>query len=166
MKTMLMVVAGALVAGACAASAGPEPTVLRAEKGPLDSLVWMVGSWSGQYDDMYIEEHWSPPRAGMMLGTNRTIAFGRVVHFEFLQIEATSDGIYYRAWPKSQDPASFRLIDAAASRAVFTNPEHDFPTKIVYWRKGDELHARIEGKQSGTDRTDTWTWTRSIVETR
>ena len=34
---------------------------------------------------------------------------------------------------------------AVPQRAVFANPEHDFPARIVYWREGDELLARIEG---------------------
>ena len=28
---------------------------------------------------------------------------------------------------------------------MFANPEHGFPARIVYWREGDELLARIEG---------------------
>jgi hypothetical protein len=161
-STALTCVLAALM---CASCSTPAPgVVLRSEPGPLESLTWMVGSWSGPYDDRSIEEHWSPARAGMMLGTNRTIAFGRVVHFEFLQIEATDDGIFYRAWPQAQPPASFRLTDASRSRAVFANPNHDYPSRIIYWREGHNLHARIEGTQNGTKRTATWLWKRAAVE--
>lgn len=163
MKRLLAAAILTLAAACCTPAGAPE--TLRAERGPLDSLTWLVGSWSGQYDDTLIEEHWSPPRAGMMLGTNRTIAFGRVVHYEFLQIEATDDGIFYRAWPKTQKPASFRLIDASKSRAVFANPEHDFPTRITYWREGDILNAQVEGESPGKTRSETWRWKRAVVET-
>jgi len=39
----------------------------------------------------------------------------------------------------------FGMIEAESQRVVFANPEHVFPARIVYWREGDDLLARIEG---------------------
>ena len=39
----------------------------------------------------------------------------------------------------------FRMVESGAQSAAFANPEHGFPARIVYWREGDELLARIEG---------------------
>jgi hypothetical protein len=44
-------------------------------------------------------------------------------------------------------------------RAVFANPEHDYPQRIIYWRDGDDsLCARIEGQRDGQVRTSSWSW--------
>ena len=34
-------------------------------------------------------------------------------------------------------------------RVVFANPEHDFPQRITYWRKGDTLRVRVEAQKDG-----------------
>ena len=44
---------------------------------------------------------------------------------------------------------SFTMVthDSAEKRAVFTNPEHDFPSRIVYHRAADDnLVCEISGK--------------------
>lgn len=43
-------------------------------------------------------------------------------------------------------PVAFRLISHESGRAVFENPAHDFPTRIIYRRNDDgSMTARIEG---------------------
>ena len=42
-------------------------------------------------------------------------------------------------------PVPFRMVESDARRAVFANPEHEFPARIAYWREGADLLARIEG---------------------
>lgn len=43
-------------------------------------------------------------------------------------------------------------------KAVFENPEHDFPQRILYWRDGANLCARIEGTQKGKPAGQEWCW--------
>ncbi len=31
-------------------------------------------------------------------------------------------------------------------RVVFENTAHDFPQRIIYWKDGNDLRARIEGR--------------------
>jgi hypothetical protein len=40
---------------------------------------------------------------------------------------------------------------------VFENPEHAFPRRILYWRDGANLHARIEGHRAREAQLE-WTW--------
>ena len=49
-------------------------------------------------------------------------------------------------------------IEGGPARAVFENPDNDFPQRIIYERTGDTLHARIEGTVEGTARSVSWTW--------
>ncbi len=80
----------------------------------------------------------------MMVGVNLTSAPGRA-SFENLRITRGDDGWTFWGSPGGRTPVPFRMIEGGAQRAVFANPEHVFPARIVYWREGDELLARIEG---------------------
>ena len=58
----------------------------------------------------------------------------------------------YLASPAGRHPPTpFRLIE-------LDNSEHDFPQRIIYWRDGDTLHARIEGTQDGKPQAVEWQW--------
>ncbi|HMB69863.1 MAG TPA: hypothetical protein VKU85_11145, partial [bacterium] len=55
-------------------------------------------------------------------------------------------------------PTAFKLISVdhsgeGESRFVFSNPDHDFPQRVVYVREGDDgMLARIEGTMNGEER--------------
>lgn len=52
-----------------------------------------------------------------------------------------------------QEEASFKLVKLEKNLAVFENPEHDFPQRIIYkLEDGETLKARIEGKSKGKER--------------
>jgi len=81
-----------------------------------------------------------------MLGMSRTVAGDKTIEFEYLRIEQRADAIYYVAHPKGRCPGTdFKLTRASATEAVFENPQHDFPKRIIY-RKGadDSLTASID----------------------
>ena len=78
------------------------------------------------------------PAGGSMLGMSRTVAGDRTVEFEFLRIEQRGETIYYVASPKGRCPGTdFKLTRVAVQEAVFENPEHDFPKRIVYRKNSD-----------------------------
>lgn len=82
-----------------------------------------------------------------MLGMSRTVAGDKTVEFEYLRIEQRADGIYYVAHPKARCPGTdFKLTHASATEAVFENPQHDFPKRIIYKKTAnDGLTASIDG---------------------
>ena len=127
----------------------------------LQSLDWMVGSWAGQDEEGGLhEEHWIAAAGGTMLGLNRVVANGRTVFFEYLRIERREDGIYYVANPRGRGESEFRLVAQEDRRAVFENPDHDYPVRILYWRAGDVLAARLEGEVRGRRRAEKFEWRR------
>ena len=96
------------------------------------------------------EEHWTRVAGGSLLGMSRTVAGGKTVFFEYLRVEARPDGIYYVAHPKARPGTDFKLVRCEGEEAVFENPKHDFPQRIIYRKKPDGLlHARIEGPRDG-----------------
>jgi hypothetical protein len=127
--------------------------------GDLQTLAWMAGTWTGSDGGVEMEEHWMAPRGGSMLGLHRDTEAGRTVSFEFLRIEAGTDGIVYWASPKGRPATPFKLATSGDRRAVFENPGHDFPRRIIYWRDGaGALCARTEGTLGGKPASEEWCW--------
>jgi hypothetical protein len=113
----------------------------------ISQLSWITGDWqSPPGGRALVEEHWTQPAGGSMLGMSRTVAGSRTAEFEFLRIEQREDGIYYVAQPKGRCPATdFKLTRAGAQEAVFENPQHDFPKRIIYRKTAeDSLTASID----------------------
>ena len=127
----------------------------------VENLAWFEGRWEGESDGLTMEEQWTSVRGGALLGVHRDVKGGRMVSFEFLRIEATPEGTFYYASPRSKPPVPFKLVESGATRAVFENRQHDFPQRILYWldAKG-AMHARIEGPQGGKTVSEEWIWTR------
>jgi hypothetical protein len=44
---------------------------------------------------------------------------------------------------------------------VFENATHDFPQRVIYWKEGEVLAARIEGTLRGKERSEEWRFKRA-----
>lgn len=139
--------------------------LLHAQAPPrVDALAWMAGSWAGRDGRFDHEEHWTAPRGGTMVGMHRTIGTGRTVEFEFFRIEERDGALVYLSQPGGRSPATpFTARTVERERVVFENPAHDFPQRILYWKDGDALRARIEGTLDGRSRSQEWRWTRGAL---
>lgn len=117
----------------------------------IGALSWLTGCWrSTSTSPNVITERWSPIAGNMMMGVSQTVNGNTTVEFEYMRIAQDGANVFYIAKP-SQNPGetSFRLIRLAGQEAVFENPEHDFPQRVVYRRNGDNLTGRIEGNNNG-----------------
>ena len=112
----------------------------------MSDLSWIAGDWqTAPGGRRQIEEHWTAVAGGSMMGVSRTVAGDKTVEFEYLRIEQRADGIYYVAHPKARCPGTdFKLTRASATEAVFENPQHDFPKRIIYRKTDDGLTASID----------------------
>jgi len=114
----------------------------------LADISWISGDWQTEPGGKrQIEEHWTTAAGASMLGMSRTVAAEKTVEFEYLRIEQRADGIYYVAHPNARCPGTdFKLTRASATEAVFENPQHDFPKRIIYRKSSeDSLTASIDG---------------------
>ncbi len=115
-------------------------------KAAIGDVAWLAGAWVGTRGTAAttsIEERWSPPLGGAMLAVSRTVSRDRMSAFEFLRIVERDGGLVYIAQPGGAAATEFVLTELGATRAVFENPRHDYPKRIVY-----ELSA--EGGLSAT----------------
>jgi hypothetical protein len=114
----------------------------------LADVSWIAGDWqTAPGGRAQIEEHWTSVAGGSMMGMGRTVAGDKTVEFEYLRIEQRADGVYYVAHPKARCPGTdFKLTKFSATEAVFENPQHDFPKRVIYRKTGDDsLTASIDG---------------------
>ena len=114
----------------------------------LADLSWIAGDWqTAPGGRAQSEEHWTSAAGGSMMGMSRTVANEKTVEFEYLRIEQRADGDYYVAHPKARCPGTdFKLTKSSVTEAIFENPQHDFPKRIIYRKTADDsLTASIDG---------------------
>jgi hypothetical protein len=127
--------------------------VLSLRAADVAGLSWITGCWAGDGPSTRVEESWTSPLGGQMMGVSRTIRAGKVVAHEFLLIDTDAEGVYYL--PRLSNGAAavkFRLTSQTAAEVIFENQAHDFPQRILYRKTDGGLLARIDGKQGGKDR--------------
>ncbi|MCR9243700.1 MAG: DUF6265 family protein [bacterium] len=102
-------------------------------KGAIADLAWLSGAWVGTRNKRSIEERWSPPKGGAMLGVARTVtSAGKMSSFEFLRIVERDGSLVYIAQPGGKSPTEFVLTEIGKARVVFKNTRHSFPQRIEY----------------------------------
>jgi hypothetical protein len=122
-------------------------------QGGIDGVAWMQGCWQMTSGDRVIEETWTAPRGGVMLGSGRTVRAGKLVEHEFVLLAERDGRLAYEAHPSSQPPTTFMSKEIEAASVVFEDPAHDFPQRVGYRRvAGDRMLAWIEGTVSGNTR--------------
>jgi Domain of unknown function (DUF6265) len=109
----------------------PMPTPAKAL---IADLAWISGDWTGtKTTGSAIEERWSPVGGGAMLAISRSVnKSGKMFAFEYLRIVERDGGLVYVAQPGGAKPTEFVLTELSPTRAVFENPRHDYPKRIMY----------------------------------
>ena len=140
-----------------AAAAGDE------HGGPpnMAQMSFLAGDWAETKDGRTVEEHWVGPVGGIMAGM--TIVYtaepGAKTTLEAMSVEIRDGKFVFVARPEGQGETVFVLKEADNGYAVFENPAHDFPQRVIYWDKGTgAVGARIEGVVSGQTRAVEWTF--------
>jgi hypothetical protein len=100
-----------------------------------------------------IEESWTAPRGGTMLGLGRTVRGDSLVEYELVVLRASAGALTYEAHPAGQPTATFTAREVTDSTIVFANPGHDYPQEVGYRRVGrDSMLAWIDGQHDGKRR--------------
>ena len=113
----------------------------------ISELAWLSGDWqTAPGGRARIEEHWTVPAGGTMIGMGRTVVGDKTAEFEFLRIEQRGDDIYYVANPNANCPQTdFKLTRLAGQEVIFENPAHDYPKRVMYRKNSDgSLVASID----------------------
>jgi len=140
-----------LLLSTCALADGPAR---------VSSLDWLSGTWVHEAADGRATESWVGPERGMMVASNLTVLADGTRIYEFLRIADTQEGFSYYASPNGRAPEEFKLQSLGNRRVVFENAAKEFPHRILYWRDGDALMARIEGTIKGEAKAEEWRFER------
>lgn len=132
------------------------------------SLDWMSGYWLSCAEGVETAESWIGAGGGTMLGTNLTRMPGGREAYEFLRIAPNAAGgrSYFSMPGGRSPPTEFAVSELDGQRVMFANPAHDFPQRIIYWREGDVMRARIEGEVDGRTESAEWRFERAAQDTR
>ena len=57
--------------------------------------------------------------------------------------------------------SEFIAVEQAPAKIVFEDPAREFPRRILYWRDGEALVARVEGTIDGQARAREWRYERA-----
>ncbi|WP_421730431.1 DUF6265 family protein [Brevundimonas sp.] len=133
-----------------------------------DQLSWMAGYWLDCEGRREASETWSDPRGGLILGSAITLEDGKVSFEQSRIAPAATDALHvaYFAGVEGAPPVVFPAIAASGTRVVFENTANDFPHRVIYERRGDVLHARIEGEMDGQPQAMDWTLQKADLNAR
>ncbi len=116
----------------------------------ISALNWMAGSWAGTFQGKPMEAQYSAADGGLILGYTKIINGNQSDFFEFEKFEVVDGTLELTPYPFGKQGVSFPIKTISATKAVFENLQHDFPTRIIYeLKENGQLFARIEGHQNG-----------------
>jgi hypothetical protein len=126
----------------------------------IDSLAWMAGSWYGTVDGDPVDEHWSTPAGGAMMGMFRWLKNGKVYLYELLAIEPDADGLVLRlkhfdrglnGWEGKGQAVAYPLVKVGDQEAAFERGGAYRSTRFVYKRTGERTLAVITEERKGDE---------------
>lgn len=145
----------------------PQKSGTKPERNPLQkiaslqNLAWLAGCWEGRQGQASLEEIWSKPAGGSMLGMGRTVKDGKTTSFEYMQFREENGSLVFLPQPGGGERTSFLLKDFFGEKLTFENKEHDFPQRVIYERKGPgSLLAAIEGTYQGKESREEYQMTK------
>jgi len=145
-RALTLAVALSMCAALGAATVASQDSAAATHK--ISDLAWIAGDWQTPAGGRrQVDEHWTAPAGGVMMGMSRTVAGDKMIEFEYLRIVERADGVFYIAHPNARTPGTeFKLTKLTTDLATFENPQHDFPKRIHYKKNADgSLTASIDG---------------------
>lgn len=130
----------------------------------LEQAGWLLGSWENISEDGTATENWEKENDSTFKAESFVIAEEDTVFYEHVTLQLREDTLDYVVRTKDQNeaPVSFRLVYSDEKTLNFENPQHDFPTKIVYNKvSADSIYAEISGISNGAERKEGFPFKRS-----
>jgi len=120
-----------------------------AQSTDLHAVAWLSGDWQSITPNGLVEERWTAPAGGMMVGLSHARRDGKTRSFESLRLELRGTDIVYIASPNAKKVAEFKLIEATPDHLIFEGGD-DHVQRVTYRNEGSgRMTARIDGKMAG-----------------
>ena len=134
----------------------------------LDEMEWLVGRWVGSALGGDVEEIWTAPQGGAMMGMYRLVRDGKPVFYELLTLVEENGSLVMRlkhfhadlkGWEEKDDTVEFPLVAVADGAVHFEG--------MSFHPRGDTLTVYLAIKsRSGDVREETFTYTRASIGER
>lgn len=148
-----------------------EHTFTRSDGAPgpraqVEDMNWLAGHWVGEALGGTVEEIWSPPRGGAMMGMFRLVKDAETVFYELMTIVPENGSLVLRlkhfnadltGWEEKQDTVDFPLVEVAGNAFHFDG--------LSFRRESADrvrVHLAMRGKD-GTVREETFAYTRVLT---
>lgn len=143
----------------CKNNSGPKETNIKTEQtiSLLAKNNWLIGSWKSLTEKGYSVETWTKINDTLFEGYSYSVKGTDSVPLETVHLAEKKGILYYIPTVNGQNdekPVEFKLSAHTPNQLIFENPEHDFPTKIIYNQlSADSLLAQISGPVNGSMET-------------
>lgn len=149
----IIIIAGALASGACAAQAQTDAAPAAVA---IDAASWLTGRWIGEGLGGEMEEGWSAPTGGQMVGYFRLSRDGQPVFYEIILLDIVDGGLRMRvrhfnpdftAWEEREESVTFEPVSVSATELAFNG--------LVITREGaDAMTMRLRMRSQGVVREE------------
>lgn len=144
---------GALLAAGMLAAVVPSAGRGSVAQDALARVAWLQGCWRAESPARIIEENWTVPRGGAMIGISSTVRRDSLLECELVILRGAGGVLTYEAHPFRQAMTTFTAREQTDTTIVFANPTHDYPQEVGYRSLGtDSLIAWIDGQLDGKSR--------------
>lgn len=95
----------------------------------IEDAAWLAGRWTGTGLGGQLEEVWSAPAGGQMVGHFRLVSDGKPVFYEFMLLDVADGGVRMRlkhfnpdhtAWEEKDAWTTFTPVSVSAEKLVFS----------------------------------------------
>jgi len=120
------------------------------QKEGFEKYSWLIGNWKTTNGES-LYEYWESKNDTLFTGIGYRLYGSDTIVTEKLKIFTRDGTTYYTATISTQNKGRtirFRMVSNTADSIVFENPNHDFPNRITYLKKGnDKMKTIIVGFQ-------------------
>jgi hypothetical protein len=125
-------------------------TCIAAQAADLNQLTFLEGRWRGQIWDGIVEEVWTGPLHGSMVGAFRFVKDGKLVFTEMC-----------KGWEEKNDNVALKLTDQGDRRATFLAVDGDKRMEVRLQRiSTDRLEILMIRSNPKTTKEDRFVYTR------
>lgn len=100
-----------------------------AQAATIEDAAWLAGRWTGTGLGGQMEEVWSPPAGGQMVGHFRLVQDGKPAFYEFILLDVVDGGLRMRlkhfnpdhtAWEDKDAWTTFSPVSVSPEKLVFS----------------------------------------------
>lgn len=120
----------------------------RSSEPAIADFDWLLGEWTRTNEDVNKAtfENWRKKDPSHYIGFSYTMQGGDTVWQETVDLVRTNGNWSFDVKGKGEtQPTKFLLVTIEDGRFISESQTNEFPKVIEYWKKDDDLHAKISG---------------------